>query len=192
MPGPPSQSTTPATHDSTHIQITETFLLPCWPTCCCCRYSPNLSKRTTHLVTPEVVGSVTEKLAAAAAGPGQQRFRALQVVSKCWVSASAGLRVRADETQFAAFLPPPGATANSSGVSAVIALGRLLLSVALEACLEAPDFQTHFVSAALYALKKQESKALSRPQQAATTPRPTRSACWQQQHATVNYCAECQ
>ncbi len=79
------------------------------------RYSPNLSKRTTHLVTPEVVASVTEKLAAAAAGPGQQRFKALQVVSKCWVSASSGLRHRADERQFAPLLPPPGAAVPDAG-----------------------------------------------------------------------------
>jgi hypothetical protein len=82
------------------------------------RYSPNLSKRTTHLVTPEVVGSVTQKLAAAAGGgPGQQqRFKALQVVSRGWVSASAGLRARADETQFAPLLPPPGAPVCSAEV----------------------------------------------------------------------------
>lgn len=93
---------------------------------CMHRYSPNLSKRTTHLVTPEVVGSVTEKLAAAAAGPGQQRFKALQVVSKCWVSASSGLRQRADERQFAPLLPPPG-TAVPDASSAVSSWRRLVL-----------------------------------------------------------------
>lgn len=89
------------------------------------RYSPNLSKRTTHLVTPEVVGSVTQKLAAAAgAGPGQQqRFKALQVVSQGWVSASAGLRARADETQFAPLLPPPGTSACSAEVSVSVCAG---------------------------------------------------------------------
>lgn len=88
--------------------------------CCPCRYSPNLSKRTTHLVTPEVVSNPTEKLTAAAGGQGQQRFTALQVVSKCWVSASAGLRCRACETQFAPLLPPPstaGATVVSTELS---------------------------------------------------------------------------
>jgi hypothetical protein len=87
--------------------------------CCPCRYSPNLSKRTTHLVTPEVVSNPTEKLTAAAGGQGQQRFKALQVVSKCWVSASAGLRCRACETQFAPLLPPPSAAA-STVVSAAL------------------------------------------------------------------------
>lgn len=105
-----------------------------FPSCCSSRYSPNLSKRTTHLVTPEVVGSVTQKLAAAAGGgPGQQqRFKELQVVSRGWVSASAGLRARADETQFAPLLPPPGASACSAEVSVHWAQGSSCFALRCE------------------------------------------------------------
>lgn len=129
-------SARPRTVDSSSTTVTQATRWCCPPAGAPAvnRYSPNLSKRTTHLVTPEVVGSVTQKLAAAAgAGPGQQqRFKALQVVSQGWVSASAGLRARADETQFAPLLPPPDASACSAEVSVSVCAGsRRLLRASL-------------------------------------------------------------
>jgi hypothetical protein len=73
---------------------------------CCCfrchRYSPNLSKRTTHLVTSQVVGSLSDKLAAAAAAGS--RFNA-HIVSIGWVAACAARKGKAAEVQYAPALP---------------------------------------------------------------------------------------
>lgn len=74
-------------------------------TICCFafrRYSPNLSKRTTHLVTTTVVGALSDKLAAAAAAGS--RFDT-HIVSIDWVAASAARRGRAAEVQYAPVLP---------------------------------------------------------------------------------------
>jgi hypothetical protein len=77
---------------------------PAQQCCCfgCCRYSPNLSKRTTHLVTPHVVGSLSDKLAAAAAAGS--RFNA-HIVSIGWVEACAASKGKAAEVLYAPALP---------------------------------------------------------------------------------------
>jgi hypothetical protein len=67
-------------------------------------YSPNLSKRTTHLVTPDVVGSVSQKLAAVGGSSGA-RFPGLHIVRQQWVAASTQAQGKADEQQFRPALP---------------------------------------------------------------------------------------
>ncbi|KAF6261675.1 hypothetical protein COO60DRAFT_745167 [Scenedesmus sp. NREL 46B-D3] len=66
------------------------------------RYSPNLSKRTTHLVTSDVVSSLSDKLAAAAAAGG--RFNA-RIVSIGWIAAGSAGKGKAAEVQYAPALP---------------------------------------------------------------------------------------
>jgi hypothetical protein len=99
----------------------------CCNDCCfgCRRYSPNLSKRTTHLVTPQVVGTLSDKLSAAAAAGS--RF-STHIVSIGWVAASAASRGRVAEVQYAPALPgaqqvrhnPPKRRSNIAEPAAVL------------------------------------------------------------------------
>ena len=64
------------------------------------RYSPTLSRRTTHLLAPKTLPSQSsDKLAAAAAAPN--RYLGLSVVNVAWLEESEVQQRRADEQRFA-------------------------------------------------------------------------------------------